>query len=76
MSMQYETATMLLSDVKAPAERELDLGIRAIDDATMACPYGSVEMNVRAVRDVRVACPYGSVEMNLRTVRDVRVVAR
>lgn len=43
--------------------REMDLGIRQIDQASMACPFGSLEMNVRAL-----ACPFGALEMNRRSV--------
>jgi hypothetical protein len=45
------------------AVRELDLGIKPIDQTSMACPYGALEMNVRAL-----ACPYGALEMNRRSI--------
>jgi hypothetical protein len=56
MSVSAET-------VQIAAVRELDLGIKPIDQVSMACPYGALEMNVRAV-----ACPYGALEMNRRSV--------
>jgi hypothetical protein len=48
---------------KAAAARELNLEIKEVDQVSMACPYGALEMNVRAL-----ACPYGALEMNRRSV--------
>jgi hypothetical protein len=45
------------------AVRELDLGIKQIDQVSLACPFGALEMNVRAL-----ACPFGALEMNRRSV--------
>ncbi len=45
------------------AVRELDLGIKPIDQLSVACPFGALEMNVRAL-----ACPFGALEMNRRSV--------
>jgi hypothetical protein len=50
-------------NVQVAAARELDLGIRQIEQGSMACPYGALEMNVRSM-----ACPYGALEMNRRSV--------
>jgi hypothetical protein len=49
--------------VQVAAVRELDLGIKPIDQVSMACPFGALEMNVRAL-----ACPFGALEMNRRVV--------
>ena len=56
MSFSVETAQVV-------AVRELDLGIRPIDQVSAACPFGALEMNVRVL-----ACPFGALEMNRRSV--------
>ena len=45
------------------AVRELDLGIKLIDQMSAAVPFGALEMNVRAL-----AVPFGALEMNRRSI--------
>ena len=52
--------------VQVTVVRELDLGIKPIDQVSTACPYGALEMNVRTL-----ACPYGALEMNRRSVTPI-----
>jgi hypothetical protein len=56
MSFSIETA-------QAAAIRELELGIKQIDQRAAGVPFGALEMNVRAL-----AVPFGALEMNRRSV--------
>ncbi len=52
MSAFRNDAELMLLEVKAPAERVLDLEINLIDDTVLRVPYGSPNMNLLAVKTV------------------------
>ena len=47
--------------------REMDLGIRQVDDCVMECAFGAFEMDAREVAPT-MECAFGAFDMNAREV--------
>jgi hypothetical protein len=77
MSKSYSQSELLIANVAAPALRELDLQITALDAAVVRMPYAAVaatQMQITAIDAAVVRMPYAAAATTRGMVRSVLAV--